>query len=204
MTALNPSELVSLRPLETDQFDQFVAYLNDHLLDNGRDATYFQPLPRNASFSSSESAEAFRVGISLGLDRLGWRRLWVARDPGGRIIGHADLRSHSARSAEHRCLLGMGVDRDHRKNGLGNRLICQAEDWVKASELLEWIDLQVLSSNTPALRLYERAGFVRTGDVPDMFRIDGHSLAYTSMAKHVRNDARLIGGDQGHRKVGGH
>ena len=184
---MNASELISIRPFGTEQFDQFLAYLNDHLSDNGRDAMYFQPLSGNASVFSSERADAFRAGIGLGVDRLGWRRLWVAQDPGDRIIGHVDLRSHSERFAEHRCLLGMGVDRENRNNGFGNRLICQAEDWVKASELVEWIDLQVLSSNTTALRLYDRAGFTRTGEAVDMFRIDGHSLAYTTMAKHVSN-----------------
>jgi ribosomal protein S18 acetylase RimI-like enzyme len=88
--------------------------------------------------------------------------------------------------AEHRCLLGMGVDRGHRKIGIGESLIEHAEEWAKASALLEWIDLQVLSSNTTAVRLYERLGFQRTGEISDMFRIDGQSFSFTSMAKPVR------------------
>jgi ribosomal protein S18 acetylase RimI-like enzyme len=49
-----------------------------------------------------------------------------------------------------------------------------------------WIDLQVLSVNTPAIKLYERTGFQKTGEAADMFRIDGQPFAYTSMSKRLR------------------
>lgn len=80
----------------------------------------------------------------------------------------------------------MGVDRNHRRLGLGRRLIAQAEEWVEASELLEWIDLQALSGNDKAIRLYELCGFKRTGEIRDMFRMDAQSFSYTAMAKKVR------------------
>lgn len=69
--------------------------------------------------------------------------------------------------------------------GLGGRLIEHAAHWARASARLDWIDLQVLSVNTPAIALYRRNGFVQTGEIPDLFRIDGQSLAYTSMSKRL-------------------
>jgi len=54
------------------------------------------------------------------------------------IIGHIDLRAHNERLTEHRCLLGMGVDRDHRNIGLGKNLIEHADGWVKANAPFEW------------------------------------------------------------------
>jgi ribosomal protein S18 acetylase RimI-like enzyme len=119
------------------------------------------------------------------VSQAGWRRFWVARNANGQIVGHIDLRAHAESFAEHRCLLGMGVDRGHRKIGLGRILIEHAEKWIRASTRLEWIDLQVLSSNTKAVRLYDRTGFKRTGETLDMFRIDGQSFSFTTMAKHV-------------------
>jgi ribosomal protein S18 acetylase RimI-like enzyme len=50
---------------------------------------------------------------------------------------------------------------------------------------LEWIDLQVLSENKPALQLYARMGFELVGEIADMFRIDGRSFAYTTMTRKV-------------------
>ncbi len=50
----------------------------------------------------------------------------------------------------------------------------------------EWIDLQVLSVNTPAIALYHRTGFQKTGEIPAMFHIDGQAFDYTSMSKRLR------------------
>jgi YD repeat-containing protein len=173
-----PPQIEALSPAG---FDAFLDYLNDHLADNGSAGRpYFQPLSRDASRFPADKAEAFRSGLLTPITEAGWRRLWVARDGDGRIAGHIDLRAHAERPAAHRCLLGMGVDRDYRRLGLGQRLIAHAAQWA-ADNGLAWIDLQVLSVNQPAIALYRRAGFIQTGEVPDMFRIDGHQFAYTSM-----------------------
>jgi ribosomal protein S18 acetylase RimI-like enzyme len=171
--------------LEAPAFDQFLVYLNDHLLDNGNDGnSYFQPLSRAEPRFPIERENAFRSGLSSPLGEGGWRRLWVARNANGEITGHVDLRSHPERYAQHRCLLGMGVRRDYRRIGLGGALLTHAEEWT-ASQRIEWIDLQVLSNNDAAVQLYLRSGFHKTAEIPDMFRIDGHSLSYMFMSKII-------------------
>jgi ribosomal protein S18 acetylase RimI-like enzyme len=172
--------------MEPDGFDTFLAYLNDHLSDNGRgDTAYFQPLSRDESRFPAEKAEGLRAGMRTEVGVAGWRRVWVARAEDGAIAGHIDLRAHAERYAAHRCLLGMGVDRRHRKQGLGNRLIEHAAQWA-ATAGFEWIDLQVLSVNTPAIALYHRTGFQKTGEIPAMFHLDGQAFDYTSMSKRLR------------------
>jgi ribosomal protein S18 acetylase RimI-like enzyme len=181
-TEFKPSGPLQIEALPPAGFDAFLDYLNDHLADNGSDGRpYFQPLSRQSSRFPADKAEAFRNGLQTPVSEPGWRRLWVARDGDGRIAGHIDLRAHGERPAAHRCLLGMGVDRDYRRLGLGRRLIAHAAQWA-ADNGLEWIDLQVLSVNQPAIALYRRAGFIQTGEVADMFRLDGQHFAYTSMA----------------------
>lgn len=178
---------LSIAPLQANDFAEFITYLNDHLLDNGGDeAGYFQPLPRAGSVFPPERASAFRDGLGTAVGCKGWRRAWVARSNDGRIAGHIDLRAHPDSFAEHRCLLGMGVDRRHRRAGLGAALIAHALQWAADGAQLEWVDLQVISANLAALRLYQGAGFVTAGEMPDMFRIDGRSFAYTTMSKRLR------------------
>jgi ribosomal protein S18 acetylase RimI-like enzyme len=80
----------------------------------------------------------------------------------------------------------MGVDRNYRRLGLGGRLLAHAQEWAVASTDLEWIDLQVLSTNEPAIRLYLRAGFAKIGEIPEMFKIEGRSYSHTLMAKRIR------------------
>jgi ribosomal protein S18 acetylase RimI-like enzyme len=107
------------------------------------------------------------------------------RLPSGQIVGHVDLRSHPEKLTEHRCLLGMGVHRQHRRRGIGEDLLAFAENWAAEKANLEWIDLQVLSENSGAMQLYCRMGFSKTGEVPEMFQIEGRSFSYVFMAKSL-------------------
>jgi RimJ/RimL family protein N-acetyltransferase len=176
---------ISIEPLQANDFAEFILYLNDHLLDNGGVETgYFQPLPRSGACFSPERASAFRDGMGTAVASKGWRRAWVARSE-GRIAGHIDLRAYPDGFTEHRCLLGMGVDRRHRRAGVGAALIFHARQWAADSGQLEWIDLQVISENLAAVGLYQRAGFTKAGEMPDMFRIDGRSFAYTTMSMRL-------------------
>ena len=166
-----------IEPIDRSGFDAFFAYLNDHLSDNGTES-YFQPLSRSDTGVPSKIAASFRDGTRAAtMTDSNWRRAWVARSAKHEIVGHIDLRSRQDRFAFHRCLMGMGVDRDHRRIGVGTALIEHAEQWARANTALEWIDLQVLSENKPALQLYARMGFELVGEIADMFRIDGRSFA---------------------------
>ncbi|MYM31595.1 GNAT family N-acetyltransferase [Duganella sp. CY15W] len=177
---------MKIEKLELAGFEDFLDYLNDHLSDNGRNGTaYFQPLPRAESRFPAEKAEAFKNGMQIPVGEPGWRRVWIARAAEGGIAGHIDLRALAERHTAHRCLLGMGVDRGHRQRGLGGQLIAHAEDWALTAGL-QWIDLQVLSVNAPAIALYQRQGFRQTGEIPNLFHIDGQHFNYTSMSKRLR------------------
>lgn len=163
--------------------ERFFAYLNDHLLDNGSGATaLFMPMPRAASRLAPERESAFRGALASALGQPGWRRLWLAFDAEGAIMGHIDLRARPEAASAHRALLGMGVHRQARKQGLGARLVAVAAAWAAGEAALDWIDLEVLSANLPARQLYARCGFVQTGEMADMFRIDGEALGYTFMS----------------------
>ena len=179
-------ESSTIRAADAGELDEFFRYLNDHLSDNGTGGTaLFMPMPRSASRFPAAKEEAFRSGMDASLGQPGWRRLWLARGADGAIAGHIDLRARPEAAAPHRCLLGMGVQRDHRKLGLGARLIGHAAQWATLTARLDWIDLEVLSVNAPARALYTRCGFVQTGEIADLLRIDGEGLSYTSMSRRL-------------------
>lgn len=175
-----------LRAATRDDLPSFFAYLNDHLSDNGSDGTaLFMPMARSASFFPPDKESAFRTGMDTPVGDAGWRRLWLAFDGTGEIAGHIDLRARPEKPAAHRVLLGMGVHRKARKQGLGAHLIAVAAEWAQAQSF-DWIDLEVLSVNAPARQLYARCGFTQVGELADMFRIDGEALGYTFMTRKLR------------------
>ncbi len=166
-------------------WDEFFRYINDQRRENGQAANgYFIPVSRSESARPYPKEASFRAGIHVPVGSAGWRRAWVARTA-SQIAGHVDLRSHPEPFAEHRCLLGMGVHRDHRRRGLGAALLAYAEEWAAANPHLEWIDLEVLTTNESAIRLYRRAGFAEVGEVAEMFKMDGQSVSLTRMAKRI-------------------
>lgn len=183
---------ISIELVEGSGFDQFFQYLNDHLGDNGEHGLYFQPVARSDSSFLPEKEKAFRAGLGVPVGNPGWRKAWIARGLNNEIVGHIDLRGHPERFAPHRCLLGMGVHRDHRRRGYGSQLLGHAERWAVAATSLQWIDLQVLSNNAPAVDLYHRAGFTKIGEIEEMFIIDGKHFSYTLMAKQLVGSAEGI------------
>ncbi len=176
---------VEIRSVGRDELPALFLYLDEHLQDNGRDgAPLFQPMPRGARFTP-QLAASFAAGMEAALGCPGWRRVWTARGADGAILGHVDLRARPEPAAGHRALLGMGVQGRFRRQGLGRVLLDAALSWARAHAALEWIDLEVLSGNHPARRLYEIAGFTVTGETIDMFRVDGESLDYVFMTHRL-------------------
>jgi ribosomal protein S18 acetylase RimI-like enzyme len=175
----------AIEPLGPLRLREFLAYLGDHLRDNGADGLpYFQPMPKGGDLPSGWEA-MFRESMARPVGEAGWRRVWLIRSDAGSIAAHVDLRAHAAPHAWHRCLLGMGVHRDFRRQGLGRQLLDYVESWVADEPLLEWIDLQVLGGNEPAVALYRAQGYRQTGAIDDMFRIDGLCMASLTMSKAI-------------------
>ena len=188
-----PSQAADLGTIRVESVDAtgleaFFDYLDEHVAGNGLDGRYFQPLPRAESRLDAGLRQSFRDGLAPAVGEPGWRRAWVARDASGRVLGHVDLRGHPERFTGHRCLLGMGVHHEHRRRGLGARLLGHAEQWAAALGV-KWIDLRVLSANEPAVTLYRNAGYQMSGGTPDMFAVDGQSLGLVFMAKRLAQAA---------------
>jgi len=175
----------AIRPAVEADLAPFFAYLDDHLRDNGAGGTpLFQPLLHGQARLPPGLRIAFIKGLTQPVGSPGWRRLWLALGPTGNIAGHVDLRCRPEPAAAHRAMLGTGVHRLYRRQGLGARLVDTAVAWARAGTGLAWIDLEVLSANEPAVALYLRSGFTTIARIADMVRVDGasHDLSYMTRA----------------------
>jgi len=86
----------------------------------------------------------------------------VAAAPSGKIIGWCDVIVPGLAGFSHAGRLGMGVEKELRGQGIGTRLLEECLGLAKRKGLIR-IELDVFSSNVPAIRLYRRFGFVTEG-----------------------------------------
>jgi ribosomal protein S18 acetylase RimI-like enzyme len=79
---------------------------------------------------------------------------------------------------------GIAVRPDARRRGIAAALMTAAEPFARNCGAVK-ISLRVLSTNKPAMALYERLGYVREGVLRGEFIIDGQYVDDVMMAKPV-------------------
>lgn len=178
-------ESINIVEVKKEDLDEFLSYLKTHLAENGDKGILFQPLSKEQVNLGENWKKKFASGFGKSFGEIGWRKLWVARNAEGRIAGHIDIRAYSQPNSEHRVLLGMGVDINFRKLRIGQGMLAFVVAYCENHPRISWLDLEVLSNNTPARKLYEKMGFQLISTVPDMFRINKVSYDYTSMVLDV-------------------
>lgn len=80
----------------------------------------------------------------------------------GPVVGWCDIIPGVWEGFRHSGRLGMGIAPEFRGQGIGRRLLDATIDGARAAGLTR-IELEVFSSNTNAIALYERYGFAHEG-----------------------------------------
>lgn len=126
-----------------------------------------------------ESVRRFQAGL---IERDG--PVYYAVD-GDEVVGWCDVFPHENPRHAHRGSLGMGCVPTHRGQGIGGRLLEATLDHARRFGL-EKVELHVYTSNTAAIRLYERFGFEREGLLRSYRKLDGVTFDCLAMARFLR------------------
>lgn len=103
------------------------------------------------------------------------------------LIGTAGLLFESRRNTRHTAtIVGMYVAPEHAARGVGARLLGACIDLARTDPCIEILYLTVTSTNAPAIRLYERTGFVVYGREPRSMRIGDRTFDKLLMALAIR------------------
>lgn len=104
----------------------------------------------------------------------------------GEIVGYARLQppSRLPENAHVLSINGFAVDPRARRRGVGAALLTAAERRARDVGAAK-LSLRVLATNTAAIQLYERAGFVVEGRLLGEFRIDGVDVDDVVMARDL-------------------
>ena len=100
------------------------------------------------------------------------------------VVGWCDIVRDMRPGFGHGGRLGMGLLPAYRGRRLGRRLATAALDAAEVKGI-ERVELEVFSSNTRAIALYERLGFVREGVRRRARRLDGREEDDVLMARFI-------------------
>ena len=105
--------------------------------------------------------EAFRKTIDAlaGSER----GRYLVAEHGGAVVGHAFLEPLGHAATCHVVRLTIAVHEGHQRRGVGRALMNDLLGWARSNPRVEKVELQVRSSNEPALALYRSLGFVEEG-----------------------------------------
>ena len=108
---------------------------------------------------------------------------------GGRLVGVGNFRPvHPGDRARHRAGVGISILKSHWGMGIGTAMMHAMIDAAKTTAL-EQLELDVVSTNESAIRLYERCGFVEYGRHPRMMKYrDGTYADTLLMMLELRKD----------------
>lgn len=105
-----------------------------------------------------EDAEKSDVAIIIGV-----------YDQNGQIIGFCNGRSYTDIKRIHRAALGVSIHPAYRGLGLGKKLMEALIRNMKKFSGLKIIELDVMTENLPAIKMYEELGFQHGGIFPKAF-----------------------------------
>nr|WP_231126233.1 GNAT family N-acetyltransferase [Motilibacter aurantiacus] len=121
----------------------------------------------------ADAPEAFGAGLEAerSLDEAAWRRrvvdeAWFLATTGGCPVGVVAATEESLHPGQRR-LVAMWVDPAHRGGAVATALVEALCDWARALPVAA-VSLRVTQANGRARRLYERLGFVPTGELEPM------------------------------------
>jgi RimJ/RimL family protein N-acetyltransferase len=139
---------IEVRPSTPEDFETFYECLSA-ICRERRYLSMVEPPPKDSARSFIE--EARRHGMLQSVA--------VSAEV---VVGWCDITPHAFEGLRHCGRLGMGLAAPFRGRGIGRRLVEATVNRAREAGLTR-IELEVFSSNTKAITLYERCGFEHEG-----------------------------------------
>ena len=90
----------------------------------------------------------------------------------GEVVSITNARNGSRKRNAHVAHLGTSVSQKWRGHGIGKVMMKELCQWAKENQLIEFLQLSVMSGNEVARGLYEGLGFKALGEVPNAYKYE--------------------------------
>lgn len=113
--------------------------------------------------------------------------IYLVAELDGKIVGHAFLEPLHLQSICHVAQLSIGVHHGWQEKGIGTALMEELIAWAKQSATIEKIELNVRASNSRAIALYKKMGFIEEGRLKNRIKVSkNHYIDDVLMALNVK------------------
>lgn len=104
----------------------------------------------------------------------------------GKIVGSAGAFFYKAAKEKHKAtIFGVGVLPEYHGQGIGRQLVEAVMVRLQAMPHIKKMDLAVTTSQQAAVKLYEKLGFVRVGEMKKELFVDGQFYDIYEMEKLI-------------------
>jgi len=98
-------------------------------------------------------------------------KLLILAEAADKVIGSLGFDNGQRRRLAHRGTFGVSTVDQWRGKGVGTAMLRALIDWAEENPLIEKINLNVFATNTTAMGLYKKLGFVEHGRAPKEVKI---------------------------------
>lgn len=110
--------------------------------------------------------------------------LLLVAEHGNKLIGNIDLNGNQRKKLFHTGMIGMGIANEWQNKKIGSFLMEGVMKWAVNQSPLSIIWLEVYSTNTGGIKLYQKFGFEQCGLIKNFFKEDSPADKIT-MVKHI-------------------
>lgn len=110
--------------------------------------------------------------------------LLLVAEHDNKLIGNIDLHGNQRKKLFHTGMIGMGIANEWQNKKIGSFLMDGVMKWAVNKSPLSIIWLEVYSTNTGGIKLYEKFGFEQCGLIRNFFEEENPADKIT-MVKHI-------------------
>jgi RimJ/RimL family protein N-acetyltransferase len=110
--------------------------------------------------------------------------LWLAAEVDGRLVGGANFSRGGPSKNAHTASLGVTVRKEFRGLGLGEAMMQAGIAWARSVGVAK-LKLGVFATNTSAIALYHKLGFVEEGRLKNEVILEGRPVDELLMARFL-------------------